>query len=452
MLQLAVESALAQTYPEVETIVVDDGSTDATAELVARYSGRIIYLRQANQGVAAARNAGIQAASGDYLTCLDDDDLILPTKIERQVELLACQPEIGLVHCRFYRADESGHYLDKVGLLPEGEVLGRLVRSNFVWASAPLVPRHCFDQVGLFDEKMPSITADWDMWLRIARAGYHFACVQEPLGVYRIHLDSMMSNVARLEHGTLAILESVFSDPHVPPGVIALKEQACGRIRFWLSCRYYAAAQWDDAQRNLCEALALRPDLLADPYALTRLFAKDALSARVADPLEFAGNVLEHLPSCAQGVQGYRAQFLGQIYFGLAMRAYGANDIDCARTQLSQAIALAPSRFKQAESFARGLCHCAVRLPVSSPTHYVDVVLQNLPAQAQHMNCVRKRVLGELNVKLAYQDYLSGRRGPAIHRILTALRHRPSLIGSRSAISILLRSLLGPTAERRCSN
>jgi tetratricopeptide (TPR) repeat protein len=262
----------------------------------------------------------------------------------------------------------------------------------------------------------------------------------------------MMSDVARLEHGILGILESVFSDPHVPPEVMALKEQTYGRIRLWLSCRYYAAAQWDDAQRNLCEALALRPDLLADPCALAELFAKDARSARVADPLEFAGNVLEHLPACAQGVQGYRAPFLGQIYFMLAMRAYRTNDIDCARKQLSQAIALAPFKFEQVESFARGLCYCAVHLPVSSPTHYVDVVLQNLPVKARHMSCVRERVLGELNVKLAYQDYVSGRWGPAIHRILMALRHRPSLIGNRRAISILVRSLLGPTAKGRCSS
>lgn len=452
LLQLAVESAFAQTYREVEVIVVDDGSTDDTAEAMARYDGRFIYLRQANQGVAAARNAGIQAASGDYLTCLDDDDLILPDKIERQVQLLASQPEIGLVHCRFYRADESGEYLDKVGLLPEGEVLGRLVRSNFVWASAPLIPRHCFDQVGLFDEETPSITADWDMWLRIARAGYRFACVQEPLGVYRIHKDNMMSDVSRLEHGILAILERVFSDPHLPPEVTALKEQAYGRNRSWLSCRYYAAAQWEDAQRNLSEALALRPELLADPHALTKLFAKDAMSVRVADPLVFVSSVLDHLPQCADHVRQYRTQLLSQVYFRLAMRSYGAGDINCARNRLSKAIVLDPAKFERAENFARELCYCAIHLPVSAPTHYVDTVLKNLPAEAHHLSRVRGWVLGEMNVKLAYQHYRAGQRGAAARRILTALHHRPSLIGNRSAISILLESLLGWKTEGHHSN
>ncbi len=127
----------------------------------------------------------------------------MPTKIERQVQVLASRPEVGLVHCRFYYADEDGNYLYKAGLLPEGEVLQELVCSNFVWVGAPLIRRHCFDQVGLFDEEIPAICADWDMWLRIAQAGYRFACVQEPLGVYRIHRDGMMSDVAKLERGNV---------------------------------------------------------------------------------------------------------------------------------------------------------------------------------------------------------------------------------------------------------
>ena len=93
LLRLAVDSALAQTYPQVEVIVVDDGSTDGTAAMVAQYGERVTYLRQANRDVAAARNTGIRAASGDYLAFLDDDDLILPDKIERQAQVLAARPE-----------------------------------------------------------------------------------------------------------------------------------------------------------------------------------------------------------------------------------------------------------------------------------------------------------------------------------------------------------------------
>jgi len=443
LLRVAIESALAQTYPNVEIIVVDDGSTDDTAAVVAQYAGRVTYLKQANQDVAAARNTGIRAASGEYLTFLDDDDLIMPTKIERQVQVMASQPKVGLVHCRFYYADEDGNYLYKAGLLPEGEVLPRLVCSNFVWVGAPLIRRHCFDQVGLFDEEIPSVTADWDMWLRIAQAGYWFACVQELLGAYRIHRGSMMSDVARLEQGMFAVLEKVFSNPQLPADVAALKEQAYGKIRFWISCRYYDAGQWDDAQRNLAAALALCPQLFERPEELSQLVCEHALNHRVSDPFQFVAGVLDHLPACADGLRRYRSRLLSQIYAELAMRNYGVGDIAYAKSQFTEAMALDSTGFQQTEDFIGLLGRCAMHLPVSAPILYVDTVLQNLPAQAQQLGRVRARVLGYVNVKLAYRDYLAGQRRLAVRRILTALRYRPFLIRRRHVVSIFLRSLLG---------
>ncbi len=442
LLRVALESALAQTYPNIEVIVVDDGSTDDTATVMAQYAGRVTYLKQANQDVAAARNTGIRAASGEYLTFLDDDDLILPTKIARQVHVLDSQPGVGLVHCQFYRANGDGNYLDKMGLLPEGKVLHKLVCSNFVWVGAPLVRRHCFDQVGLFDEGIPSATADWDMWLRIAQAGYRFACIQEPLGVYRIHRDSMLSDVARLERGLFTVLEKVFSNPHLPADVAVLKEQALGEVRFWISCRYYAAGQWDDARRNLAAALALRPQLLGQPKRFLRLLRDDALSPRVADPFQFVAGVFDHLPACADGLQRYRSYLLSQIYARLAMRNYGVGNIAYAKSQLIEAIALDPTRLEQREAFARLLAYHAVHLPVSAPVLYVDTVLKNLPAQAQRLGRVRARALSAVNIELAYRDCFVGQRQLAVRRILTALRYRPSSIWNRKVMSTILRLLL----------
>jgi hypothetical protein len=441
LLRVALESALGQTYPSIEVIVVDDGSTDDTAAVVAQYAGRVTYIKQANQDVAAARNTGIRAASGEYLTCLDDDDLILPTKIARQAQVLASQPRVGLVHCRFYYADENGNYLYELGALPEGEVLQRLVCMNLIWMGAPLIRRQCLEQVGLFDEEIPPITADWDMWLRIAEAGYRFACVQEPLGVYRIHRNSMMSDVAELERGVFAVLEKVFSNPHLPSGVIALREQVLAERRFWISCRCYAAGQWDDARRNLATALALRPQLLEQPERLLRLLCEDALSPLVSDPLQFVEGVLDHLPACVDGLQRYRSHFLSQIYAGLSMRNYDVGNITYAKSQLTQAIALEPAKFEQTEDFARLLSDCAVHLPFTAPILYVDRVLKNLPARAQRLERVRARVLSDVNAELAYQDWLAGKRGLAARRVLTALRYRPFLIWDQRVVSRVLRLL-----------
>jgi glycosyltransferase involved in cell wall biosynthesis len=443
LLRAAVKSALAQTYPNIEIIVVDDGSTDDTPPIMAQYAGRVIYLQQANQGVAAARNTGVRAATGEYLTFLDDDDLILPAKVERQVQVLSSRPEIGLVHCRYYYADGDGNLLDKVGLLPEGEVLKALLCGNFIWVGAPLIHRRCLEQVGLFDEEIPSVSADWDLWLRIALADIPFACVQEPLGVYRTQQDSMLADAASLERATLAVFDKVFANSQLPADAVDVKAQALSMWHFWISCRYYAAHRWDDAQRNLSEALALCPHLLAEPADLVKLFSDDALSPRAGDPFAFLTGVLDHLPPEAEGLQQYRPQLLSRVYVGLALRNYGLGNIAEARDQLAQAVVLNPAMLEQLEEFAESLYTFAMRLPVSAPLSYVDTVLQNLPPEAQRLGLVRARVLSDVNVGCAFEDYSAGRRLPTVRRVLAALRYRPTWLRNRGVVSIFLRSLLG---------
>jgi tetratricopeptide (TPR) repeat protein len=390
--------------------------------------------------VEAARNRGMWAASGEYLTFLDDDDLLMPAKIERQAQVLDTRPEIGLVHCGYYHIDKDGNHLEKVSFLPDGS-LRELVCTNLIWSGGPLIRRQCLQQVGLFDEETWGSSADWDMWLRIAQAGYQFACVQEPLGAYRIQPDSMMSDVPKLEHGLFAVLDKVFASPQLPDDVTAVKEQAYGGIRLWTSWRYYAAGRWDDAQRNLREALALRPDLVEHPEHLLRHLYSDALSVRISDPSKFVKDVFDHLPPSADGLRGYRQQTLGHVFVGLALKNYGVGDIADAKRQFTKAITLNPAILDQTENFAEALCRHAMRLPVDAPLAYADAVLQNLPAGAERLGRMRSRVLSEVSLGCAFEDYYAGRRQLAARHVLTALRHRPSQLTNSGALAILWKSL-----------
>ena len=440
-LPMAVDSVLAQTYPHIEVIVVDDGSRDGTAAVVAQYGERVTYLRQANQGVAVARNTGFRASCGEYVSFLDDDDFILPDKIERQVQVLDSEPEIGLVHCGYYHADENGELVERMGFLPAGKVLKELACRNFVWVGAPLIRRQYLEAVGLFDEETPPISADWDMWLRIALAGYTFACVQEPLGAYRIRSGSMLADVATLEYATFTILGRLFANPGLPHDVFAAKERAYGEWHLWISCRYYASGCWDDARRNLQEALTLRPQLLKRPSDFLHLLCCEASSPYVSDPFQFVTDVFDHLPDVAHGLNRYRSHMMGKMGVWLALRHYGRGDMAAARRELTRAIALDPVLLEQTQDFAYSLFHHAMCLPVSDPLVYVETVLQNLPASARPLARVRTRVLSDVSVGWAFQDYFAGRHRSVVRRVLTALRHSPSWLGNRGVVSILLRSL-----------
>lgn len=187
-----LDSVLAQTYENVETIVVDDGSTDTTPQLLDSYRNRITVLRQANAGQAAARNCGARAAKGELLAFLDNDDLWDADKIARQLQLLSRFPDALAVYCDHRTIDDEGTLLAASAALahprPSGDILRALLLGPcIITPGLVLLRRQAFDESSGFDEsELMRGHDDYLLWLHLATRG-SFIYSPDTLVSYRRH-------------------------------------------------------------------------------------------------------------------------------------------------------------------------------------------------------------------------------------------------------------------------
>lgn len=217
----ALESVLEQSYRDFELIVVDDGSTDQTAEVVGRYGDRVRTLRrEANGGCGAARNDGIRASRGELIAFLDSDDVYLPGRLEACVQALDARPDCGGAYCDSRhvapdgapmptRLSRAGHYLS--GRIFRGELLHFALHTNTI-----TVRRRCFDEVGLFDEASLRFE-DQHMWLRLTHR-YPFVCVPEALAVYRFRRLAPEAEAFTREHIWHVLFKILEDIPDLTPG------------------------------------------------------------------------------------------------------------------------------------------------------------------------------------------------------------------------------------------
>jgi glycosyltransferase involved in cell wall biosynthesis len=192
----AVQGVLAQTYRCYEVIVIDDGSTDETQEVLRQFGGQIRYHRQENRGVSAARNEGIKIAQGEYVCLLDADDIWAPDKLKVQVDFMTAHRTLGLAFADAEECEErkvlmpsilatSTFYSDIVSQIPLRDAFGKLLMANFIPTSSVMIKRDCFSKTGLFDEDL-QVAEDRDMWLRVA-ADFEMGCLPMKVATKRSH-------------------------------------------------------------------------------------------------------------------------------------------------------------------------------------------------------------------------------------------------------------------------
>lgn len=266
LLRAALESVLAQTMPAREIVVVDDGSTDETPQVVEAMQeagAPITYVRRPHTNRRGeVRNAGVTLIRGDLVTFLDSDDLWRPERLERQVESLRREPAAGFAFCNVHRFDDSGLIGRVPCLLPgaryDGQILGDLLEEPLAVSSTLLVRREAFEQVGGFADLR--MNEDYELTLRLA-ARYPAAYVPEVLVLMREHpgrTSSSEQEMPLLDY--LTIVRRFLRDhPGLPPGIRARARRGMANVHLKLARLYLEAGDKVAARRHLVTLLRLRP-------------------------------------------------------------------------------------------------------------------------------------------------------------------------------------------------
>jgi glycosyltransferase involved in cell wall biosynthesis len=212
-LPAALESVVAQTFEDWRILLVDDGSTDNTAEVVApfikRLGPKLCYIQQPNSGVSAARNVAIRNSSAEFLALLDADDVWLPCRLMESLRCFENRPHVGLAYGFISRIDQEGVVIDTfTGNAKHAEgYIAPYIYMRKVQLPAPTITfrRKCIDEVGSFDETLRA-TEDRDLWLRIALR-YEVALVPKVLALYRMSPDSATTDPSLMLKSQLQFIE-----------------------------------------------------------------------------------------------------------------------------------------------------------------------------------------------------------------------------------------------------
>lgn len=274
-LSQAINSVLDQGYRDFEVIVVDDGSTDNTGGILQQYAGKICYMRQQHAGRAEARNTGIKNAQGDYIAFLDDDDLWLPDKLEKQVSFLDTHTDTGLVHSFTELIDENGYLLcretkRRLRLYHKAMEIGYtyvgMSRACVMFISSVMARKDCFDKIGLFDPRTETYE-DWDLYLRIAMR-YKIGTIPLVLVQYRLH-QGRSTNEGFFRGRIQTALKHLGLIDHSSEPV--LQRRLRRNFYVHLAYAYYIGAEFKESYRYAREAIRLDPLLVFDFYLVAHL-------------------------------------------------------------------------------------------------------------------------------------------------------------------------------------
>lgn len=325
LLPQAIQSVLAQDFRDFELIIIDDGSTDETRQVVDRFvDPRIRYVYQTNAGLAAGRNTGIRESRGKYIAFLDDDDLYQQDNLAIQTAFLKDHPEVGWCSGGFLITDMRGQVLDKQqpwDAFPDLRVRTWLFACP-TCPSAVMVDRVWIDRIGGFDTQHEA-TDDWDAWLRLAQAGCRMAWVKTVACHYRLHDSNMIRGAIKIRQKRFAMLDQFFAEPTLTAELKDLKPQVYARAHLEEAMREYGAGLTLEGRSDLDRAISFDHELLLEKgKAVVGAISNYAAAPQIDDLVFYVNTVFQNLPASAESLLDQRRKAIGQAAMARFFRAH----------------------------------------------------------------------------------------------------------------------------------
>jgi len=343
----AIESVLNQSYPSFELIIIDDGSTDGTGDVVARYQDpRIIYKWTENRERSRARNLGIKLSRGKYIAFLDSDDWYLPNKLSIQVVALESNPHAGLVLGGWLILDKSGRKIQEVRPWEWVSPHPTLEEWLFSTTATPitlLVKKEWIERVGGFDPDLPP-AEDLEWWIRLALADCPVVWTQDSIAVVLVHESNSLRNWAHVKRGLLDTLNKLFSNPKFKNNLLMSREEVYSRFHLALAWQAYVTGLTDFGKQELLRAVELNPKYATEHGSIIRKSLVDySKYFLVADPIAFINAVLNNLPMSLAYLSIHRRDVLSKVWMSRAWQAHENGDLNLVRKSILHGVTYNPN-------------------------------------------------------------------------------------------------------------
>ena len=325
----AVTSVLGQSLAGFEILVVDDGSTDDTAQIIAGLSDqRVEYIYQENAGRSTARNRGLARASGDYIAFLDDDDLYLPHKLSVQAAFLDSHPQIGLVAggAEIINADGSHKYNWRGWEEQPDLSLPACLYACPVIPSTVLMRKSCLDALEYWFDPDLEPAEDTDFWIRLLVSGCQMAWNPQIISAYRQHLYNSQQDAERYHRGFIMLLNKLFSRSDLPHDLAFHQPMLYAHYYVLGACYAYETNRIQTGQNRLLQSGEVAPGVLKESPPLIISLITGAVQSRGSDPAALIEKIFKNLPSELAWLKPYRGYALSTLHMRRVFQAHTSHE------------------------------------------------------------------------------------------------------------------------------